>query len=55
MCRMMLIDFILQLHVGESISLKAEQFRCYVKDAWGWRDEFSTLNSTYETVSSKYR
>lgn len=45
----------LGMHAGETIALSADQYRCFVKDQWGWREEFLHLNSTYEAVSAKYK
>jgi hypothetical protein len=37
----------LEMHQGDTLELTQAQFRCYVKDDWGWKKTWTTSNSAY--------
>ena len=37
----------LEMDLGEKVTLSQSQFRQYVKDDWGWQDQWITSNTAY--------
>ncbi len=37
----------LAMHLGDEVKITFDQYRCFVEDDWGWRDQFATLYNTY--------
>lgn len=37
----------LEMDTGDTVVLSQAQFRCYVKDNWGWKQQWTTSTSQY--------
>jgi hypothetical protein len=37
----------LEMSIDNEVMLSQAQFRCYVKDKWGWQEQWTTSNSQY--------
>jgi hypothetical protein len=37
----------LEMDTGDRVVLSQAQFRCYVKDNWGWKQTWTTSNTAY--------
>lgn len=37
----------LEMALGEEIELTQGQFKCYIKDDWGWKEQWTTSNTQY--------
>lgn len=40
----------LEMSTDEEITLEQNEFACYVRDEWAWRDQFLAANSSYTAV-----
>lgn len=44
----------LELSVDENVTIDAHTFRCYVRDEWGWRDQFIQSNARYSETAASF-
>lgn len=45
----------LEMCVDDQLTIKSDEFACYVMDDWDWKDEFNMTKSTYSSSSSSSR